>query len=149
MNLVKILKNLKQMEKKDSDLFEVLINLLERVVNGGLSNSEEVKVSYDLWGDDWFYYKSNSKGKSISGSEYYDQMREIHKKDGDNGAQKFSKEYTEVYDPTVYESHLKRLDTVCKKLNKMGFKTKMMYSKNYKKCSLKNQPQDLWLLVKW
>lgn len=149
MKLAQVFKSLKQMEKKDPDLFDILTGLFQRVSDGDFSGSNEIQVSKDFWGYDWIYFKNNTNGKTIAEYDFYEKRREISESDGQNGVEKFSKKYTEVYDSKVYESHLNRLEVVSEKLNKMGFKTRMVYSKNYKKCTLKNGPAGIWLQIKW
>lgn len=149
MKIAKILKNLKQINKKDEDFGAILSDVLAQAAESQFDqNYCEIQVSRNLWGYDWTYFK-NSQGKKMDSSKFYDQRQAISKEKGEEGVKLFEKEYTEVYDPKVYENQIQSLNVIGKKLNKMGFKFKIQYSKNYKKCNLKNEPESIWLLVSW
>lgn len=149
MKIAKILKNLKQINKKDEDFGVILSDILAQASETQFElNYCEIQVSRNLWGYDWTYFK-DSQGKKIDSRDYYDKIHTVTREKGEEGVRLFEKEYTEVYDPKVYESQIKALNVIGKKLNKMGFKFKIKYSKNYKKCSLKNEPESIWLLVSW
>ena len=149
MKLAKILKDLKKLSKKEDDFGSILSEIISSAAESEFDSKYcEIQVSRNLWGYNWTYHK-DSKGKKIKSSDYYDQLSTISKNKGTDGATEFEKAYTQVYDYKVYEAEVKTLNLIGKRLNKMGFKYKVHYSKDYKKCTLENQPCGLWLLVSW
>lgn len=148
MNLAKVFKQFSKLKKKDDDFRSILRDVIAQASDNDFRDSVEVQVTRDFFETEWIYYQ-NSEGKKISGYKYSEKRSEVREKKGKDGLESLAKEWTQVYDPKMYEKDIDRLKSVCVQLNKLGFKTKMIYSKDYLKKTLEDEPDCIWLRVAW
>ena len=150
MSLAKLFKQFSKLNKKDSDFKLILSKICSMAGDDEFRGCVEIQISREFFEYHWSYYV-DSKGKKISSEKYEDKRDELLESTNEilKNIKNFEKEWTQFYDPSLYEKDLNRLQTVCVKLNKMGFKTKISYSKDYKRKTTNDQPNSIWLIVKW
>jgi len=149
LNLPIIFKELCKIKKTNREAFAIISELLSEVAQSEFAcKSYELQISKNFWGWGWNVYES-SHGKRIDSREYHEKLRAVFKEKGELGQQEFFNEYKEVYDYKIYEEHVEKLKKISLLLEELGFKIRMIYSKDYKKCSLEKGPESLWLIVSY
>jgi hypothetical protein len=150
MNLPKIFNSLKALKKKNSDAYEMLPEIISKFAEYKFKGSStvELQISRHYWGTPWIVYV-NKKGKRISAGRYFSLEKNIYLENIDREIDKVRPEYTETYDYKIYEKHIQRLNQVSDFFKGLGFKTKSYYSKDYKKRSLAEEPESIWLSLKY